>query len=1505
MFQDAVPDAAARLTAGGRLMANRLQAVLTVLLLTCGWISGARAEEFRVSYAEPFQLQPTAPPAGRQKATTSHEERVDAFGRPFHLTLEDNGRLLRKVSARTQQQLSSVTLLRGAVKDVPGSWVRLTVRSGVYEGAIWDGNELYLIEPRARLEPALEQPAKGGSVQSLIYRLSDTQGGPAAKACAVDPAAEPINKPLSGYRGLINGLKTAMSAESATAAREIEVSMAADFEFTSQQSSGALGTMVSLMNIVDGIFGEQVGVAIVPTDFTAFQTSDDPFTQSDPLSLLNEVSSFRSSSEAFRSRGLTHLLTGRDLAGNTVGIAFVGALCNQNAGVGLSQSSQNMTSALVVAHEIGHNFGSQHDAEAGSPCATTPGTFIMSPTQNGSSTFSDCSLQSMQPHIAAASCIVNARIRDVALTVPAPEIAAQVNQSFEYVVDVSSVGEAEAGNVVLSTSLPGSLIVESASLHGVACPVTGYPSTGFTVNCELSRLAAGETRRLSIAARASYAGNLRLTTQASSTNDSVGTNNTASVAIDVAAPRDLRITATPQPLQVVVGQPFEMDVVVTASGTQPVEDVAVTFSGPPTILAITAPNGTCTLTLPVTCNLGTLAASEARQIRIQAVASNVGASDLWVTASAQTGATLIRSRVFEFTTLAERDISMTLTPASQRVAVGVDAPYSLQVRSNGVEAVDDVQVRIASDSPLVTLSIDGAVASSCAADNGAFLCNLGTVVAGAARTIQLRARSAQPVLANVSARVLLTASDDNTSNDLATSTLDIRNATDVYVYSAFPQTLYDQRPSSLRVDIASGGANSVDSVTASVSLPADFAIQVARVDGQLCSTQANVATCAVASMPSGSIKAILVEYTAPTPGLYAGSITVSAPGDANPANNSASIAFDVRPSVDGRIVVPASPRAITGQAVDMVFNVIANRHSLVDARFSLSWVGGLAEATAISQLGTCTIGGVASQNITSVTCDLGLVPANADLPITLRVRSATPKQVLINAVLSVADDVNFGDNFREVSLTIYDPGDASVSATASTANATTDQSFALPSVDVVALSEVAGAFVEFSFDQSLATLHHFAEAGLSCFFVNTMWRCELGNLAANETRRLTMHLTPKSAGQLPVTVRVGAANDTNAANDQRIINVTIQSAAPVTPPAPGGGGSRGGGGGGGGSMDWILAAVLCGLLTATCRSRFKRTGPKLFAASLSLVLLGSLTGHRVWAAPAYWRCGMDRIVVVTNSSAARCERLIRAVVRYEEILVELAGLEVDSALPPFTLYSVTREDAKRFMFTEEQLEEQRRTRILTYSKYLPGADDNAAAFVDEAGDESFQSILFLYGQGMLAYGPARSYPAWYQLGIANLLNGLVIKPDGTVLLNRNPMFAATTERGQRATQRLNLSQLLTASPRDFTTADFNELASRAHVWAQFGLLTTAEHRGQYRELALLMRQGTPLNEASQDAFGKPFPELDAEFESGRWRSEVSYRLPASATRITVSTPVPLGPQEFETAMKDLKARATE
>lgn len=97
---------------------------------------------------------------------------------------------------------------------------------------------------------------------------------------------------------------------------------------------------------------------------------------------------------------LAHLYTYRDF-GCVVGLANVKGLCRKSGNTGFTKTQLVNKTATVstMAHEVGHNFGSEHDGQnntAYRSCDPKKADFIMG---GGSKEFSSCSIQAMQHRI--------------------------------------------------------------------------------------------------------------------------------------------------------------------------------------------------------------------------------------------------------------------------------------------------------------------------------------------------------------------------------------------------------------------------------------------------------------------------------------------------------------------------------------------------------------------------------------------------------------------------------------------------------------------------------------------------------------------------------------------------------------------------------------------------------------------------------------------------------------------------------------------------------------------------------------------------------------------------------------------------------------------------------------------------------------------------------------------------------------------------------------------------
>src|SRR5262249_26229428 len=243
---------------------------------------------------------------------------------------------------------------------------------------------------------------------------------------------------LALYKSIASEIRTARKPN---ATSRLEVSVIGDSLYTARYSSPSEAQDEALvrLNNVDGIFSDQLGVGIHVQSVRIESSTTNSFSSTtDPSSLLGELSHMRERSSSLSSAGLTHLLTGRDLDGQTVGIAYIGAVCNARYGVGLAEirGRGSWTESLISAHEMGHSFGAIHDGEG--ECSATPQTFLMAPRVNGSSTFSQCSLSHIQPVLQSASCLAPVSHADLSVVANLGEKDVAIGQSIDWDIAVSN-----------------------------------------------------------------------------------------------------------------------------------------------------------------------------------------------------------------------------------------------------------------------------------------------------------------------------------------------------------------------------------------------------------------------------------------------------------------------------------------------------------------------------------------------------------------------------------------------------------------------------------------------------------------------------------------------------------------------------------------------------------------------------------------------------------------------------------------------------------------------------------------------------------------------------------------------------------------------------------------------------------------------------------------------------------------------------------------------------------
>jgi len=863
--------------------------------------------------------------------------------------------------------------------------------------------------------------------------------------------------------------------------------------------------------------------------------------------------------------------------------------------VSLSERSYGTTvSAIVMAHELGHNFGAPHDGQDGSACASTPSSFLMGPFLNNSSRFSSCSLQQMQPVIAGAACVVPARNHDVSVTVPTSTILAAPDQTFAFIADVASTGTDAAVNVFVKLTIP-SLARVSLSSPGLNCAFT---TDG--VSCDVPELPAGETRRITVELRGATVGQFTATANVSSTNDSNVTNNTASTQVTVAIPRDFQISVSPQPITVVLGEPFEMTFDVRSIATRTLNDVRVelTHNGGMTATGATIEGGTCTVTgsQPMAvCTLPSLAAGVTRRMRATMISNSVHSANTPASVRAFENGSSTGQRMVEFTvqTQAAHDVSITTSSTiGQRVAIGGEAVWAFNLRSAGVRAVDNVTVSFtwigAAD---VAVSIDPPVGPGCTPSFFSLTCNFGTLQPGETRPITLRGRVNVEGDLRIDIRARATGLDDNFNDNQLSVGIQARPGDDVRIELSRPAlATFEGQDESLFASILAAGVNASENVVMTASLPAGFVVRSVFVDNQQCAIQTptpNIAVCTLQSISAGTAARVNLRYTSGAAGVYTGTLSVVANTDSDSSNNSAPVSFTISPNIDGALLAPPEQVLRTDIPVRLPFTITSNKYTLPDARVDFSW-SGLADVTIAAPGATC------ADTSTGHSCSFGTLAPNSSIPFSMQMRATSPPWAFLQVRLVSPAETSPGNNGVFYTLRVFAPGDAAVVIPQPNQNFTLGvrSNFVF---DLNVSAEVSNVFLELEFDPSRLAIPFM---GSGCQSTTTGMRCDLGSVQPPQTSHWGMSFLPDEVGTTPISVRVISLNDANSTNDVQTGTITIVAPSPPPPPPPTPpttpAASSSGGGGGGGPMSWPLALVLA--LFVIARASSARRSRKLRAA---------------------------------------------------------------------------------------------------------------------------------------------------------------------------------------------------------------------------------------------------------------------------------------------------------------------
>lgn len=577
----------------------------------------------RILYFEPLHVLPTSAGNGEHKTGSSLQQlRFDAFGRRFDMAVAANDRLM---ASKTEQ--SKLELYRGSLDGVAGSWVRLAKKGDVLHGMMWDGTQLYAIEPVSEVSDALAQAPTDAS-QTIVFRLADVIMEPGAAACATEAAS--ATKASDAFGALALELKNApVAMQAAGATRRLAVSALGDARFRARYDNeqDARDAILTRLNNVDGIFSSQLAIEIYVGTLSVPDASGDQLSSvTAPNTLLRELSNLRRSTPELNSQGVTHLFTDRDLDGSTIGIAYLDSLCDKRNAVGLTESRNTWLDSLVAAHEMGHNFGADHDGDSQGTCPNTPSSgFLMAPVVSGTDDFSACSITRMRSGAQQASCITNLPPANVRVASQLGSVRRQLGTTFQWQLQITNVGGVTARNARAELALPASLSILDASVVGGSCA-----SGGGAIECELGDIAGGNVRTIELDLRSDVAGANAITAHIRADHESTRSDNDGAGSIVIDAPADVSVSLQ-GPASARTNQSFNVafQVANTADDSAGTVTVEIDIPAGTTIGSASLTSGSCiTGADKIECTLAPLSAGATVSGSISLMASADGSAAL-------------------------------------------------------------------------------------------------------------------------------------------------------------------------------------------------------------------------------------------------------------------------------------------------------------------------------------------------------------------------------------------------------------------------------------------------------------------------------------------------------------------------------------------------------------------------------------------------------------------------------------------------------------------------------------------------------------------------------------------------------------------------------------------------------------------------------------------------------------------------------------------------------------
>ncbi|XP_023269129.1 disintegrin and metalloproteinase domain-containing protein 9-like isoform X1 [Seriola lalandi dorsalis] len=269
----------------------------------------------------------------------------------------------------------------GEVEGYENSVVALSTCSGL-RGVIIFGNETYGLEPMP----------ESATNEHLLYLMKDVQTEPVTCGVVGEAESTQSHEPFEPGHSLTSLLRRKRNLPQTSYVELVLVADHLRYQFKKRNETAVREELVEMANLLDAYY-KQLNIRVVLVGLEIFKDGNPFDVDGSAGDVLGRFVQWRKTTLIPKIRhDIGQLLVGQPTAytGGVLGMAFVGTVCSVATAGGINVfSNDNLPYvSTVVAHEMGHNLGMNHDNTrckcSGEPC-------IMAASASGSTTFSSCS----------------------------------------------------------------------------------------------------------------------------------------------------------------------------------------------------------------------------------------------------------------------------------------------------------------------------------------------------------------------------------------------------------------------------------------------------------------------------------------------------------------------------------------------------------------------------------------------------------------------------------------------------------------------------------------------------------------------------------------------------------------------------------------------------------------------------------------------------------------------------------------------------------------------------------------------------------------------------------------------------------------------------------------------------------------------------------------------------------------------------------------------------------